>query len=265
MWARVASPGNGGSGHRLAGPWRDPASGQPGAARPRLVRPRARRRRRRRARVAATRSPPGSPAPARAGSSRRAAATPCACCCCAAACRTPAARSLAGTLVAEGAGECATGALLLAVALVVGVGPQLGASTATVALVAAGLLVVAALLALARRSARVRRIAAGVGRGCAPLRDARRLRSPRLPVAARPAAPAGSARSPASSRRSGCRPRPRPSCWSRSRRAGAGCCRSLPPPSAPASRCSPRASAPSPAAPSRPSGWPRSTSARARC
>jgi Lysylphosphatidylglycerol synthase TM region len=77
---------------------------------------------------------------------------------------------LAGTLVAEGAGECATGALLLAVALVVGVGPQLGASTATVVFVAAGLLVAAALLVLARRSPRLRRIAAGVGRGCAPLR-----------------------------------------------------------------------------------------------
>jgi uncharacterized membrane protein YbhN (UPF0104 family) len=77
---------------------------------------------------------------------------------------------LAGTLVAEGAGECATGALLLGVALVVGVGPQLGASTATVAVVAGGLLLAAVLLTLARRSARVRRIAAGVGRGCAPLR-----------------------------------------------------------------------------------------------
>jgi hypothetical protein len=77
---------------------------------------------------------------------------------------------LAGTLVAEGAGECATGALLLAVALVVGVGPQLGASTATVAGIAAGLVAVAGVVAAARRSTRVRRIAAGVGRGCAPLR-----------------------------------------------------------------------------------------------
>jgi hypothetical protein len=76
---------------------------------------------------------------------------------------------LAGTLVAEGAGECATGALLLGVALVIGVGPQLGASTATVAFIAAGLLLAAILLGFARRSARLRRIAAGVGRGCAPL------------------------------------------------------------------------------------------------
>src|ERR687894_3162230 len=59
---------------------------------------------------------------------------------------------LAGTLVAEGAGECATGALLLAVALVVGVGPQLGASTATVVFVAAALVLGALLLAAARRS-----------------------------------------------------------------------------------------------------------------
>jgi hypothetical protein len=77
---------------------------------------------------------------------------------------------LAGTLVAEGAGECATGALLLGVALVVGVGPQLGASTATVVILAGGLLLATVLLRVARRSARVRRIAADVGRGCAPLR-----------------------------------------------------------------------------------------------
>jgi hypothetical protein len=77
---------------------------------------------------------------------------------------------LAGTLVAEAAGECVTGALLIAIALVIGVGPALGASTATVAVLAGGLALAAVLLALARRSARLRRIAAGVGRGCAPLR-----------------------------------------------------------------------------------------------
>jgi hypothetical protein len=80
---------------------------------------------------------------------------------------------LAGTLVAEGAGEIAVGALLLALALAVGVGPHVGVSTAT----AIGLVVAAAalvaLLALARRVPRVRRIAAGVGRGCAPLRAPR--------------------------------------------------------------------------------------------
>jgi Lysylphosphatidylglycerol synthase TM region len=77
---------------------------------------------------------------------------------------------LAGTLVAEGAGECASGAMLLAIAVVIGVGPQLGASTATVVLVAAALALIAALLVTARRFPRARRIAAGVGRGCAPLR-----------------------------------------------------------------------------------------------
>src|SRR5215211_6429652 len=77
---------------------------------------------------------------------------------------------LAGTLVAEGAGELLTGALLLAVALAIGAGPQLGASTATVAVIAGAAVAIVALLALARRLPRVRRVAAGVGRGCAPLR-----------------------------------------------------------------------------------------------
>ena len=80
---------------------------------------------------------------------------------------------LAGTLVAEGVGEIAVGALLLAVALAVGVGPQLGVSTTTLAAVAAVAAVLLLVLALARRSPRVRRIAAGVGRGCAPLRAPR--------------------------------------------------------------------------------------------
>ena len=76
---------------------------------------------------------------------------------------------LAGTLVAEGAGEIAGGALLLALAVAIGVGPELGAAPAVpVALAVAGTLVV--LVALMRRSPRLRRIAAGIGRGCAPLR-----------------------------------------------------------------------------------------------
>src|SRR5215217_6144972 len=76
---------------------------------------------------------------------------------------------LAGTLVAEGAGEIAGGALLLALAVAIGVGPELRAAPAVpVALAVAGTLVV--LVALMRRSPRLRRIAAGVGRGCAPLR-----------------------------------------------------------------------------------------------
>jgi hypothetical protein len=76
---------------------------------------------------------------------------------------------LAGTLVAEGAGEVAVGLLLLAVALGLGAGPAIGASTTTVALVLAGAATLAATLLAARRSQRVRRIAAGVARGCAPL------------------------------------------------------------------------------------------------
>jgi hypothetical protein len=80
---------------------------------------------------------------------------------------------LAGTLVAEGAGEIAVGGLLVAVALAVGVGPTLGASTSTMIVLVAVAVVLVALLVLARRVPRVRRIAAGVGRGCAPLRAPR--------------------------------------------------------------------------------------------
>jgi hypothetical protein len=93
---------------------------------------------------------------------------------------------LAGTLVAEGAGELATGALLLALAAGLGAGPALGlfGSTATWALGAAA---AAAAIGLAARraprarrigarlgatscAARLRRIGAGLARGCAPLR-----------------------------------------------------------------------------------------------
>ena len=77
---------------------------------------------------------------------------------------------IAGTLVAEGAGEIAVGGLLPALALAVGVGPQVGVSTTTAAGLAAAAVALAVLLALARRVPRVRRIASGVGRGCAPLR-----------------------------------------------------------------------------------------------
>jgi hypothetical protein len=76
---------------------------------------------------------------------------------------------LAGTLVAEGAGELAVGAALLAVAIAAGVGPQLGAPAAGGPVLAA----VAAILVLALAAARIprlRRLFAGAGRGCAPLR-----------------------------------------------------------------------------------------------
>jgi Lysylphosphatidylglycerol synthase TM region len=99
---------------------------------------------------------------------------------------------LAGTLVAEGAGELATGAVLLALALAIGVGPALGVSLTTVAyVVAAGAAAVGAAAAIRlvtrragrtvvgrtrppaslrrRRFVRMRGIAARVGRGCAPL------------------------------------------------------------------------------------------------
>jgi hypothetical protein len=78
---------------------------------------------------------------------------------------------LAGTLVAEGAGEIAVGLALLAVAIAVGAGPAVGADASTALwLLAAGAVVGAAVTAT-RRSARLRRIVAGVGRGCAPLRE----------------------------------------------------------------------------------------------
>jgi uncharacterized membrane protein YbhN (UPF0104 family) len=80
---------------------------------------------------------------------------------------------LAGTLVAEAVGEFAVGGLLLALALAVGVGPQLGASTATVVAVAGVAAALLAVLMLARRVPRLRRIAAGVGAGCTPLRAPR--------------------------------------------------------------------------------------------
>ncbi len=101
---------------------------------------------------------------------RRAAATRCACCCCRRRIGDAGCPLLAGTLVAEGVGEIVVGVLLLALALAFGVGPQLGLSTTT-ALVLAGAAVAAlALTVLTRRVPRLRRIAAGVGRGCAPLR-----------------------------------------------------------------------------------------------
>ena len=78
---------------------------------------------------------------------------------------------LAGTLVAEAAGETALGVALLCVALAVGAGPALGASTATVLWLLAVVVAVAAIVVATRRCARLRRITAGVGQGCAPPRD----------------------------------------------------------------------------------------------
>ena len=76
---------------------------------------------------------------------------------------------LAGTIVAEGAGELAVGAGLLAVAVLVGVGPEFGAPNLIWLLPAlAGLALIAAVVL---RSPRLRAVAAGVGRGCAPLKE----------------------------------------------------------------------------------------------
>jgi uncharacterized membrane protein YbhN (UPF0104 family) len=77
---------------------------------------------------------------------------------------------LAGTLVAEGAGEALAGMVILAVALAIGLGPAPALPDASALPWVAAVLVVAAVAArLVWRSARGRRIAAGVGCGCAML------------------------------------------------------------------------------------------------
>ena len=76
---------------------------------------------------------------------------------------------LAGTIVAEGAGELAIGALLIALALVLGFAPLPGTPDAVWIVPAVlGLLVIVAVVV---RVPRLRAIACGVGRGCAPLRE----------------------------------------------------------------------------------------------
>ena len=75
---------------------------------------------------------------------------------------------LAGTIVAETAGELAVGAALLAVAVLLGVGPEFGAPSLIWLVPAlAGLAIIAAVVA---RTPRLRAVAAGVGHGCAPLK-----------------------------------------------------------------------------------------------
>jgi Lysylphosphatidylglycerol synthase TM region len=77
---------------------------------------------------------------------------------------------LAGTLVAEGAGELAFGAALLAVAVAVGVGPDLaGPAAAAPWALAAAALAAAGGVAMARRVPAARRLAGRVGRGCAAI------------------------------------------------------------------------------------------------
>ena len=85
---------------------------------------------------------------------------------------------LTGTLVAEAAGECALGAALLALALAIGVGPELGPSTTTALYVAAGVLALDRRpCCIGRRSSRVRGVPlarrAAAARRCAARRPTR--------------------------------------------------------------------------------------------
>lgn len=77
---------------------------------------------------------------------------------------------LTGTLVAEAAGECALGAAVLALALAIGVGPELGPSATTGLYAASAALAVLGVWALARRSARVRGFFSRAAHGCVSLR-----------------------------------------------------------------------------------------------
>src|SRR5918997_2989139 len=77
---------------------------------------------------------------------------------------------LTGTLVAEAAGECALGAAVLALALAIGVGPELGPSTTSALYVAAGVLALTGVWILGRRSARVRGFLSRAKQGCVALK-----------------------------------------------------------------------------------------------
>ncbi len=78
---------------------------------------------------------------------------------------------LAGTLVAEAAGDALVGAAVIGLAVALGAAPAFGLpGPATLAAAGGALALLAAVaLVLRRRGGRVGRIAAGVGRGCAPL------------------------------------------------------------------------------------------------
>ena len=82
--------------------------------------------------------------------------------------RVPDCPMLAGTIVAESAGELLVGAALLAIAVSAGLGPEFGAP-ALIWIVPAviGIALIALFVA---RTPRLRSIARGVGRGCAPLK-----------------------------------------------------------------------------------------------
>jgi len=78
---------------------------------------------------------------------------------------------LAGTLVAEAAGDAVVGAAVIALAVALGAAPAFGLPGTEALAIGAGVLALVAAIALVlrRRGGRAARIAAGVGRGCAPL------------------------------------------------------------------------------------------------
>jgi uncharacterized membrane protein YbhN (UPF0104 family) len=76
---------------------------------------------------------------------------------------------LAGTIVAEGAGELLVGAALLAVAVSAGLGPEFGAPG--LVWIVPTVLGVGGIVLVVARTPRLRAIACGVGRGCAPLKS----------------------------------------------------------------------------------------------
>ena len=78
---------------------------------------------------------------------------------------------LAGTLVAEAAGDALVGAAVIGLAVALGAAPAFGLpGPATLAAAGGAIALLAAVaLVLHRRGGRMSRIAAGVGRGCAPL------------------------------------------------------------------------------------------------
>jgi Lysylphosphatidylglycerol synthase TM region len=81
---------------------------------------------------------------------------------------------LAGTLVAEAAGEAALGAATAGLLLAVGTGAGVSLESDTVAWIALALLVALPVgVVLRARSRRMRRLLAGVGKGCAPLGEPR--------------------------------------------------------------------------------------------
>jgi uncharacterized membrane protein YbhN (UPF0104 family) len=82
--------------------------------------------------------------------------------------RVPDCSMLAGTIVAESAGELLVGAALLAIAVSAGLGPEFGAPS--LVWIVPALIGVALIALVVARSPRLRGIARGVGRGCAPLK-----------------------------------------------------------------------------------------------